>query len=275
MKYNASLDNVLRMQRIGSDILPFYSHEDISWFYADKDVKDFLEKNLKQIGDFAKNHNIRLSFHPGQYCVLSSDKEEVIINSIKEFEYHTDVARMLGYTSWHENGFAINVHVGSRKGGIEKLKQTIPKLSKESKNLITIENDENSFGLDDVLELSNICSIVLDVHHQWVYNGEFIDPNDNRFKKVIESWKDVRPKIHYSLSRENITDCNTLPNLEKLLECGHKKQKLRAHSDMCWNNKLNNMVLKFLPYADIMVEAKMKNLASSQLYNYYKGTHNE
>ena len=90
---------------------------------------------------------------------------------------------------------------------------------------------------------------------------------------MCDSWRGVRPAIHYSVSREDL-----LPNHEKslrpdfptLLEQGYKKAKLRAHSDYMWNDAVNEWALRFSPYADIMVEAKCKNLASNALYKYLK-----
>lgn len=270
LEYLNRLSPNLRMMRIGSDILPLYSHPEFSWFYDSKDVKTFLLRNLEALGTLSRNNDCRLSFHPGQYCVLSSDKSNVIENSIKEFEYHADVARMMGYKNWHQDGFSINVHVGSRKGGIERLRKTISQLSETAKNLITIENDEISFDIDEVLKISDMCPIVLDIHHQLISSNEYIKPNDVRFKKVIESWKGVRPKIHFSSSKESLIENlypNDLPDMNYLLEQNFNKQKLRAHSEMCWNNNLNDWALSFIEDADIMVEAKQKNLASIQLYH--------
>jgi len=56
-----------------------------------------------------------------------------------------------------------------------------------------------------------------------------------------------------------------------LLEAGHKKAKLRAHSDWYPNPVVNEYALSFLDYADIMCESKMKNLASIELYKFWKG----
>ena len=50
---------------------------------------------------------------------------------------------------------------------------------------------------------------------------------------------------------------------------GHKKAKLRAHSDYMWNNAVNDWALTFWDHADIMVESKAKNLASEKLHKYY------
>ena len=60
------------------------------------------------------------------------------------------------------------------------------------------------------------------------------------------------------------------PNYQQLLETGHKKGKLRAHSDMCWNTACNEWALSFWNDFDIMVEAKHKNLASKQLLDMTK-----
>ena len=59
---------------------------------------------------------------------------------------------------------------------------------------------------------------------------------------------------------------NTLPNYAQLLESGHKRQKLRAHSDFYWNTAVNEWALGFLDSHDIMCESKAKNLASFRLF---------
>ena len=55
-------------------------------------------------------------------------------------------------------------------------------------------------------------------------------------------------------------------NIKDLLAKGCKKQKLRAHSDLLPNTKVNDWALSFLDDFDIQVEAKSKNLASEQLH---------
>ena len=77
--------------------------------------------------------------------------------------------------------------------------------------------------------------------------------------------------MHYSVSREDILvgHCNkTAPDYKTLLESGHKKAKLRAHSDFYWNSGVNDWALEFTKDFDIMCESKAKNLASRALYEY-------
>ena len=57
-----------------------------------------------------------------------------------------------------------------------------------------------------------------------------------------------------------------MPEMGILLESSHKKQKLRAHSDMMWNTAVNRYVAGFWSRFDIQVEAKAKNIASHALY---------
>lgn len=253
-----------RMFRISSDLLTAYSHDDWMWFYFEPDVLQFLETNLAKIGQAARDSDIRLSFHPGQFCVLASDSPEIVERSIIEFEYHCDIIRYMGYGKTFQD-FKCNVHVGGRAGP-SGIKAVMRKLSREAHNCLTIENAEYSWGLDASLELVDTCALVLDVHHHWIASGEYINPHDSRVQKLWESWRGIRPVIHYSVSREMVIpdhDPDTLPDLTLLKSQGFTSAKLRAHSDYYWNSAVNNWVLSFRPYADVMCEAKEKNLASA------------
>ena len=254
----------LRMFRLSSDLLTAYSHDDWMWFYFQPDVVDFLEKNLSRIGDKFRAADVRVSFHPGQFCVLASDNPGVVENSITEFEYHADLIRYMGYGKRFQD-FKCNVHVGGKqgpKGIISALKRLTP----EARNTLTIENAEFSWGIDASLELVDHCALVLDIHHHWIASGEYISPTDPKVKRLHESWRGVRPVIHYSVSREDVLldHCGqTRPDLLELKSQGFTAAKLRAHSEFYWNKEVNQWAGSFLDYADIMCESKQKNTASS------------
>ena len=266
IEYVGGLDNELRMVRLGSDVLPVYTEPTWSYFWRKDDVREYCEKHFRPVGDLARKLDVRLSMHPGQFTVLASDNPDIVERSIEEFEYHVDCIRWMGYGQQFQD-FKCNVHIAGRKGpaGIQAV---LPRLSQEARNSITIENDEMSWGTDASLELEKDVALVLDIHHHWVRTGEYIQPTDDRYLRIIDSWRGVRPVIHYSVSREDLLighDVDTLPNMEELLEQGFKKAKLRAHSDYMWNNAVNDWALSFRDTADIMVESKAKNLASSAL----------
>ena len=266
-----TLDDELRMVRISSDILPVYTQPDYSYFWRLPDVKAYAEKHFAQVGALACARNVRLSFHPGQFTVLASENPGIVERSIEEFEYHADMARMMGYGQTFQD-FKINVHI-SGKQGPEGIRKAYNLLSPEARNCITIENEENAWGLDDCLSICDIVPIVLDVHHHWCREGEYIDPNSDRVKQVVDSWRGVRPVMHYSISREDVLVGHSAldrPDMPTLLTEGYKKQKLRAHSNFYWNNPVNEWALSFRGTHDIMCESKAKNLASFALYEQAK-----
>lgn len=271
IKYVGELPNELRMVRLGSDVLPVYTESTWSYFWRQSDVRGYCAREFAKVGALARRLDVRLSMHPGQFTVLASDSDDIVARSIEEFEYHVDVIRWMGYGNQFQD-FKCNVHISGRQGpaGIQK---ALLKLTPEARNTITIENDENSWGLDASLELEKDVALVLDIHHHLCRDNEYILPTDDRYKRVIDSWRGVRPVIHYSYSRDEFVghiDNDTLPHFPTLLAQGYKKAKLRSHSDYYPNNAANKWALSFLPYADIMCESKMKNLASIQLNEFRK-----
>ena len=268
VEYVGSLPETQRMVRLGSNQLPCATQEDWRYFWKLPDVVKYCETEYAKVGEAARHLGVRLSMHPGQFCVLASDNDDIVERSIEEFEYHVNLIRWMGFGKQFQD-FKCNVHISGRKGPAG-IKYAIDKrLSPEARNTITIENDENSWGIEASLELREHLALVLDIHHHWVKTGEYILPTDDRFLRIVDSWRGVRPVIHYSVSREDLLvghNTNSLPNMEELLEQGFKKQKLRAHSDYMWNTAVNDWALSFNDTADIMVESKAKNLASIKLY---------
>jgi UV DNA damage repair endonuclease len=247
-----------------------------TWRYVWQDSKnrEWLEQGFAKVGEMARARDVRLSFHPGQFTVLASADDGIVERSIDEFEYHVDMIRWMGFGQTFQD-FKCNVHI-SGKRGYQGIIDILPRLSPEARNTITIENDETKHGLDASLMLADHVPLVLDLHHHWIRDEEYISPNDDRVKRVIDSWRGVRPALHYSYSRDHglqmsdlhkdSIDHTGLHDIGDLLETGAKKAKLRAHSDMYPNPDTNQWALSFWPDFDIQCEAKHKNLATDQLY---------
>ena len=267
----SELDPHLRMVRLSSDILPCYTHADYSGYWMDAGVVSYAEKEFARIGAHARLHGVRLSFHPGQFTVLASSNPGIVDRSIEEFEYHANMAEWMGYGQTFQD-LKINVHIAGREGPAG-IRSAYGRLSPVARSCLTIENEENAWGLNDCLTISDIVPIVLDIHHHFIREGEYIQPGDDRVRRVIDSWRGTRPTLHYSCSREDILvghDTLVAPDMTKLLAEGYKKQKLRAQSDFMWNEANNKWALTHLEWADVMVEAKGKNLASFKLYEFWK-----
>jgi len=266
-----------RMFRIGSELLPVYTEAHWRYFWQRPDVRAYCERALLQVGTRARELDVRLSFHPGQFCCLASDNPDTVRRSLEEFEYHTDCARWMGYgSSWHDHGFKINVHLSGRLGAAG-FRHALTKLSPEARNLITVENDEYQGSLTDVIGLGDQVAVVMDVHHHLLNAHEYVQSDDPRVQQVIDSWRGVRPVMHYSQSREDLLvghDPDQLPDVVKLMSEGIKKQKMRAHSDFLWNRACNLWALSFVDQFDIQVEAKSKNLGVQQLVEFWKNSQN-
>jgi len=273
VEYVGSLPEHQRMVRLGSNQLPAATHPDWKWYWKQPDVVAYAAKYYGRAGDLARKLGVRLSMHPGQFVVLASDTPEIVERSIEEFEYHADIIRYMGYgQKWQD--FKCNVHISGRQGPAG-IKSALKRLSREARNCITIENDENKWGIDSSLELEKDLALVLDIHHHWCRESEYISPTDDRVKRVIDSWRGVRPAMHYSVSRQPyIIDHATdvLPDFNALIDQGYKKAKLRAHSDTMWNSAVNEWAGSFRNEFDIMVEAKSKNLASIPFEEATRGT---
>ena len=269
VEYVGNMEENLRLFRLGSDILPMYTQRDWKFFYKLPYVNAFLEKGFREVGDMARKNDVRLSMHPGQFCCVVSDNLDVVERSIDELEYHTDMIRWMGFGQSKLN-FKLNVHLSGRRG-VPGFEDAWHKMSPELRNCLTLENDEYQKGLDDLLLLKDKVGIVLDIHHHLIKEEEYIQVNDSRIEQVIESWQGVRPTIHYSQSREEYIGkfSDIVPSMEEMLTEA-KKGKLRAHSNFYTNQKINKWALSHLEWADILAEAKGKNLASVALFKQWQ-----
>lgn len=260
----ASMPELFRMVRITSDVLPVYTHPDWSYFYQNRNVQGFLQREFAKIGDLARSNGVRLSFHPGQFCCIVSNNPGIVENSLAELEYHALMAEWMGYGKSRLD-FKINIHL-SGKLGIDGFLTAYNQMSPVLRSSLTLENDEYQAGLDALLPISPYVGIVLDIHHHFINSGEYIDPNDKRMDIVQESWCGRRPVIHYSQSDwqylQHFSDQR--PQLEELMKHA-PRSKLRAHSEFYNHKKLNTWALTFLDTCDIMTESKSKNIGAVQV----------
>ena len=270
LDYVAQLPEALRMLRLSSDLLPFYSHPQVAAFYQQPERQVWLAERFAQMGDRARSAGIRLSFHPGQFCVLGSDKPPVVENSLAEFEYHADMIRMMGYGQRFQD-FKCNVHIAGRLGAAG-VRAVWPRLSQEARNVITFENDEKTYGVDDCLGLADLAPVVLDIHHCWIHENDYIAHDDPRLAPIIASWRGVRPVMHYSQPPERLQELGFAAQqkleIPALLEQVNKRD-LYQHSERMWNDWTNRYALGFMGDFDIMFEAKHKNLATLEFYQRY------
>jgi UV DNA damage repair endonuclease len=229
-----------RIFRISSDLLPLYTHPELSHLYDEKVMK-MISISLAGSGNLVKKFDIRVSTHPSQYTTLCSDNDAVIDNSIRDLEYHVMMFENMGLT--HEDGIVINIHANGASF-------ELPERARHLFKYITLENDEKKAGHEKTLMLCEKYGIryVFDHHHHFCESGEYIDVNGETWKRIKATWNGQRPLMHLSQSRgtENF-------------------KELCAHSDTITDENLIRHIIPFLQEADVDVEAKYKNVASDNL----------
>lgn len=225
--------NGIKLFRMSSGMFPFCSHLEHGYSI------EKWRQHLKSIGDYAQINSIRLTFHPGQYCVLSSDRESVVINSIREIDMHSQILDMMGCSQ----DSVIVIHGGSKKtGAIERFKKNFYRLSESSQKRLVLENCETCYKVEDLLPVCHFLNIplVLDYHH---FNLNNDLPLDFLMKYILMTWKKrgIRPKFHLSESEP----C-----------CGESLTSRRKHSKMVYE------LPELLPNnIDLMIEAKLKEMS--------------
>ncbi|WP_118858173.1 UV damage endonuclease UvsE [Sphingomonas mesophila] len=272
----AALPRLERLFRIQSGFLTGWSHPPLAGAWTPT-LRGEVERRLGIAGEAARLGDVRLSMHPAQHAILATLNPSALDNALRDIAEHGEIFAMLGFGSgWHPHGACINIHGGARSAGVEGLRAGLARVDSMALNLLTIENDEVSFGLDDLLKVADGVAIVLDFHHHWVFSeGEWIAPDDARIARIAESWRGVRPLTHISVSRENVVvghDSDALPDFAALSAAGHKAAHLRGHSDRMWNRAVNDFVRGHLSWCDVEVEAKHKNLASRELADFVRLT---
>jgi len=244
LQWNKS--NKINFFRLSSAIVPWGDHLDLTQL---KDYKA-IKSALKEAGDYAKANDIRITSHPGPFVVLTSPKENVIINSIADLELHGKIFDMMGLEKSPYN--KINIHCngvyGDKIKAMDRFCENFAKLSKSVQSRLTVENDDKAsmYSVKDLMYLHDKIGIpiVFDYHHHTFNTGDWTE--EQALNAAASTWpfypKYITPVVHYSES--------------KALHENNNKLKPQAHSDY-----ITSLPNTYELDVDIMVEAKAKELA--------------
>lgn len=229
--------------RINSGLLPIYTHPEWGYHLSDLPNLKIIQKAFLEVKEQAKNLNIRLSFHPDQFVVLNSPKEEVVERSLADLEYHGLLAKLLGAD-------VINIHggggYGDKTAALKRFSVNFDRLSKEVQSLLTVENDDRVFTPNDLIPLCRELNIpfVYDVHHHRCLPDEL--SIGQATEKALKTW-DREPLFHISSPKE-----------------GWKGKHLRYHHEFISLQDMPNEWIGIDPLT-IDVEAKAKEVAVLRL----------
>lgn len=150
--------------RINSQILPVKTHPEAGYDISELQGSKFITARFRECGAFARENNLRLSFHPDQFVVLNSPNPKTLAHSLAELAYQAEVADWVGADT-------INIHgggaYGEKRSALQTLRQNIERLPESVRSRLTLENDDKVFTPADLLP---VCAdtgvpLVYDVHH--------------------------------------------------------------------------------------------------------------
>ena len=260
LKWNK--ENGIFFFRITSELFPFATYTKPIEFESEPSLVqesntflyslDFADELLKEIGDYAKQHNIRLTMHPAQFCVLSSKSEDIVKNAFGELNHHCEILDRMGL----DQNSVIIIHgggvYGNKSAALERLESNIINLPKNTRDRLVLENCEMSYTLEDLLPISEKLQVplVIDYHHDSIY--ESTQKVDHYYDRVFKVWNDrgIKPKVHISNSIPGITEHDN-------------KTARRKHSD--YIQFFHEPLLKIQFPIDVMLECKMKEAAILKL----------
>ena len=183
--------------RILSPLLPRYTHPEVAYTLHDLPSGESIKHEFGRIRKLRQKHNIRLSFHPDQFNVLSSPRPEVIRNTFRELEYQGMLADLV-------DAEVINLHAGGAYGNkeeaLKRLQGNIAKLPGPVRSRISLENDDISYTPADLLPLCQKLNIpmVYDVHHHRCNPDEFTV--EEATLRAVQTWHDLGREPYFHIS---------------------------------------------------------------------------
>ena len=217
------------MYRMATALAPYASHPELPQFHRQVDE---CADELAQVGALARELDIRLSTHPGQYTVLNSESEAVRAAAVAELEVQGALFAAMGLGP---EGVVV-VHVGGAAGGTGREPTASWPASSGSpraaRSRLVIENDDRVFGWRSALTVAERAEIplVFDLHHHRCHDPDGI-PEREALELALATWPEgVTPKVHFSSPRLDLT--------EKRKRVGRRVERtlvlpdLRLHADL-------------------------------------------
>ena len=153
--------------RINSQILPLKTHPEVGYHIDDLPRSQAIKDRFRECGAFAAARNIRLSFHPDQFVLLSSPTPHITHHSKNELAYQAEVAQWVGAD-------VVNIHgggmYGDKNAALGRLEAEILALPAHIRTVLTLENDDRVYTPADLLPVCTRTGVplVYDVHHHRV-----------------------------------------------------------------------------------------------------------
>lgn len=234
--------NGIKMYRMSSNLFPWMSEYEL----IDLPNWQTISNLLKGTGTLAMKYGQRITFHPGQFNILTSDREDVVVKTLKELRQHGEIMDVMGLPRTHEA--PINIHAGGTYGdkpsAMKRFIKNFHRLDECVKSRLVLENDDKpaQYGVQDLYEIWKSCGtpITFDYHHHRCYDDPMSEVE--ALKLAAKTWPTgIRQLCHYSSAKKLHEDASVI---------------MRAHADYVYET-----IEGYGMDLDIEIEAKAKELA--------------
>ena len=197
--------------RMNSQIVPLATHPVSGYGLEDLDQGDVIARAFQAAGDLARARDVRLSFHPDQFVVINSEREEVVRASLQELEFQAGLAELVGAD-------VLCLHGGGAAGGVPaalaRFERGLDRLSDRARRRLAVENDDRLFAVRDLLPLCDRTGVplVYDVHHHRCHPDGL--SADEATALAAATWRGREPYMHLSSPRDGWGAPNPRPHAE-------------------------------------------------------------
>ena len=257
----------IHMYRMASDMAPYATHPDMPQFHAM--VRDSAA-DLAYVGRLARESDIRLSFHPSQFIVLNSEREELTRKSMWDLDSQAEILDRMECGPEARLVIHVGGAYGDRASGCKRWCETWKRLGEPVRRRLVLENDDIRYSAADVLRIHEETGVALvfDYQHFWCMNPEKLKMLPT-IERMLATWPSgVRPKLHFSCARTELREIKRRNRKTKKMETVLQPPIWTGHAD--YNNPFETIpFLRSIAHldTDIMLEAKAKDLALLRLRN--------
>lgn len=87
------MDHDIFFYRCTSDLVPWNSQFDLH------DLPDYdeIERVASKCGEFVRDNDVRLTFHPDHWCKLASESADTVERSLRDLDVHGTWLDLLGF----------------------------------------------------------------------------------------------------------------------------------------------------------------------------------
>lgn len=249
LRHNRAYD--IQLFRFSSKLIPLLGHE----MLADWDPFPVLAESFATLGQYVREHSMRVSFHPDHFTVIGTPRADVLRQSVQTLDNHVRMLEAMGL----DEAARLNIHIGGtyqdRARTLERFCKQFADMDERIRRTITLENDDKTYTAEETLAVCERLGVpmVLDIHHHLVNNNG--EEAAKLWPRIMNTWRksslvpvELAPKIHVSSPRSD--------------------KELRAHAEYVDVEHILpflRSIAPITPAVDVMIEAKRKDEALLRL----------